>query len=102
MSAISNNRDKCFEINKVPAIELVSPTCLNYLVGENTDVESAMEILYESGLPCLFIVDPNGEKAIGVVSYADIMDFLLKLSEQHEQKKQNGFTNGRQKMHSLS
>jgi len=102
MTAISNNRDSCFDVNKMPAADLIGPNCLNYLVGENTNIESAMEILYESGLPCLFVVDPQGEKIIGVVSYADIMDFLLKMSEEHEQKMQNGFVNGRQKVHSLS
>ncbi|KAE9554174.1 hypothetical protein FO519_002595 [Halicephalobus sp. NKZ332] len=102
MTAISNNRDNCFDVNKMPAADLISPTCLNFLVGENANIENAMEILYESGLPCLFVVDPQGEKIIGVVSYADIMDFLLKLSEEHEQKMQNGFVNGRQKIHSLS
>uniref|UniRef100_A0AC34QWK6 CBS domain-containing protein n=1 Tax=Panagrolaimus sp. JU765 TaxID=591449 RepID=A0AC34QWK6_9BILA len=103
MAAISNNRDTCFEVNKMPAADLMSPHCLNYLVGENTNLEAAMEVLYESGLPCLFVVDPAGERAIAVISYADIMDFLLKLSEEHEQKKQNGIVNNsRQKMHSLS
>jgi 5'-AMP-activated protein kinase regulatory gamma subunit len=82
MNTVADYKTKPFShILNVPAHQMINDACIDFLVTSDCTVEGAIRTLYDSNLPCLFVVDNNGEKVIGVISYADIMDFLLKLHE---------------------
>jgi CBS domain-containing protein len=82
MNTVADYKTKPFEdILKIPAHMMINDACIDFLVTSDCTVEGAIRTLYDSNLPCLFVVDNEGEKVIGVISYADIMDFLLKLHE---------------------
>uniref|UniRef100_A0AC34FIG3 CBS domain-containing protein n=1 Tax=Panagrolaimus sp. ES5 TaxID=591445 RepID=A0AC34FIG3_9BILA len=82
MNTVADYKTKPFnDILKIPAKVMINEACIDFLVTSECTVEGAIRTLYDSNLPCLFVVDNEGEKVIGVISYADIMDFLLKLHE---------------------
>jgi 5'-AMP-activated protein kinase regulatory gamma subunit len=82
MNTVADYKNKPFsDILNVPAHMMQNDACIDFLVTADCTIEGAIRTLYDSNLPCLFVVDNNGEKVIGVISYADIMDFLLKLHE---------------------
>uniref|UniRef100_A0A7E4UWC3 CBS domain-containing protein n=1 Tax=Panagrellus redivivus TaxID=6233 RepID=A0A7E4UWC3_PANRE len=87
MNTVAERRDAPFtETLNIPASKMVSEDCLDFLVTTECTLANAMRTLYQSTLPCLFVVDNRGEFVQGIVSYADIMDFLLKTIEQSRPK----------------
>lgn len=62
--------------------EIVSPTCLKQIAHLKDNLEDVVRKLYTSQMQCILVTpDEDNMRLRGVVSYADLIEFIIKFSD---------------------